>query len=66
MGATFLPGALSLNDAVIVASRPGLRLWKADANGSSFTLLYLSFEFIYLPQSMYRKLTKVQFKAKHS
>ena len=33
-GAVFLPGAYQMKEAVIFASRPGLRLWKANVNGN--------------------------------
>jgi len=32
-GAVFLPGTHQISDAMLFTSRPGLRLWKADANG---------------------------------
>jgi len=33
-GATFQPGLLTPSEATLYAARPGLRLWKADINGS--------------------------------
>ena len=33
-GATFIPGPLPISDVTLFASRPGLRLWKADAGGT--------------------------------
>ena len=33
-GATFIPGSLQISDATLFASRPGLRLWKADTSGT--------------------------------
>jgi len=40
-GATFIPGSVVPTDATLFASRPGLRLWKADANGTvAATLMF--------------------------
>jgi len=40
-GATFIPGSLQVSDAKLFASRPGLRLWKADVSGTvEATLLF--------------------------